>query len=71
MSHVRPPGLIDRSFLVQYLIFLTDPALAIRQQNLNGVLPLFPSGDRMGLVWGHASDLMNSPGPCAAFLKMC
>jgi hypothetical protein len=34
-----PPGFINTLVLVQYLIFLSDPALAIRQQYLNGVLP--------------------------------
>ncbi len=38
-GHVLSPFLNRPSFLFQYLIFLTDLALAIRQQYLNVVLP--------------------------------
>ncbi len=39
-GHGFPPGFIRALVLVQYLIFLSDPALAIRQQYLSGVLPV-------------------------------
>jgi len=39
-GHGFPPGFIRALVLVQYLIFLSDPALAIRQQYLNGAVPV-------------------------------
>jgi hypothetical protein len=44
-GHGLPPGFINTLVLVQYLIFLPDPALAIRQQYLSGVLPRFSAQD--------------------------
>jgi hypothetical protein len=38
-GHGLPPGFINALVLVQYLIFLSDPALAIRHQYLSGVVP--------------------------------
>src|SRR5258708_15822361 len=39
-GHGFLPGFIRALVLVQYLIFLSDPALAIRQQYLNGAVPV-------------------------------
>ncbi len=39
-GHGFPPGFIRALVLVQYLIFLSDPALAIRQQYLSVAVPV-------------------------------
>src|SRR5260221_13670667 len=42
-GHGFPPGFIRSLVFVQYLIFLSDPALAIRQQYLSEALPVHRS----------------------------
>jgi hypothetical protein len=43
-GHGFPPGFLDASGSFQYLIFLSDLALAIRQQYLNAVVPAIEPG---------------------------